>query len=65
MARPKRISPRDARRAIERGDALLVCAYDDREKCEGLGVEGSVSFPELRERLGSLDKQRELIFFCA
>ena len=39
MAAPK-IGPRQTHEAVEAGDALLVCAYDDEEKCRDMLLEG-------------------------
>ncbi|MDX1632253.1 MAG: ArsR family transcriptional regulator [Thermoanaerobaculia bacterium] len=59
----ERIEVDRARRRVQSGEALLVCAYDDQEKCEDLALEGSISLDELRER--EVDDDRELIFYCA
>lgn len=65
MAHAARISARDARKAIRRNGALLVCAYDDQEKCDDVKLDGSISYPELERRLGEVDREQELIFYCA
>lgn len=65
MAEAPRLSPDRARRALAEEDALLVCAYDDQEKCEELSLDGSLTFPELRQRLDGIAKDRRLIFYCA
>lgn len=65
MAEAPRISPERARRAIAEDEALLVCAYDDREKCQEHQLDGSISLPELRERLDEIATDRRLIFYCA
>ena len=65
MTRAIRISGHDARRAVAENDALLICAYDDREKCGKLGVHGSLAFPDFQQELGGISRDRELIFFCA
>jgi hypothetical protein len=44
--------------------ALLVCAYDDEEKCAALKIPGSLLLRSLSSRLGSLPKDQEIIFYC-
>lgn len=63
---PKRIDVNEARKHIGGDDgALLVCAYNDTEKCRKIGIAESIPYPELKERLDSIPQSRELIFFCA
>lgn len=63
MADIARISVEEARRKVQAGQALLVCAYDDEEKCNKIRLEGAISLRDLEARRPS--KQQELIFFCA
>lgn len=58
----RRIPPDEARRRVEDG-ALLVCAYDDEEKCRQLALEGSISLAELQSM--AVDPDQEIIFYCA
>ena len=44
--------------------ALLVCAYDDEEKCRSMHIPGSVTLSQLNFRLESLPKDQELVFYC-
>ena len=62
----ERITPQEARRhlAADPG-ALLVCAYDDLEKCDKYHLEGSIRLADLKLRESSLPKNTELIFYCA
>ena len=60
-----RISPGEARQRVQRGQALLVCGYEDDSKCRSMGLEGAITVNELQRRLGSLPKGQELIFYCA
>lgn len=60
-----RITPEEARPKVQHGDALLVCAYDDQEKCRNLHLEGAMDMQELQEKLPELDKEQEIIFYCA
>jgi hypothetical protein len=58
-----RIDVEDARRAVEAGRALLVCAYPDETKCTSIRLAGSLTLSELAMR--DIPKDRELIFYCA
>jgi hypothetical protein len=63
MTAAKRIDAAAAWRSLQAGDALLVCAYEDSQKCARLGLKGAITLSQLRAR--SVEKDRELIFFCA
>ncbi len=65
MAEPIRISPEEARRKVTSGSALLVCAYEDDEKCKKLHLEGAIFLTELKPKLSALPKDQEIIFYCA
>ncbi|MFQ6078030.1 MAG: rhodanese-like domain-containing protein [Thermodesulfobacteriota bacterium] len=65
MAEPIRISPEEVRRKVTSGSALLVCAYDDDEKCKMLHLEGAISLTEFKCELSALPKDQEIIFYCA
>jgi len=65
MAEAERIRPDEAHEKVESGEAVLVCAYEDEQKCRSMRLEGSISLKELEERLGSVPKEREIIFYCA
>jgi hypothetical protein len=60
-----RISVQDARRDVTSGRALLVCAYEQEEKCQQVALEGSLSLTQFQQRAPSLPKEQEVIFFCA
>jgi hypothetical protein len=60
----ERISPERAHQALA-GGALLVCAYDDDEKCRQNLLEGALTLSELREREPSFPKSQPIIFYCA
>ena len=59
-----RINVQDARRRVEGGQAVLVCAYDDEQKCRDAGVAGAISHKQFQAQLSSVPKSREIIFFC-
>ena len=65
MTEPERVGPREAFEKLKGGAALLVCAYDDEEKFKAHRLEGAISLSELRSRLDSLPKDKEIIFYCA
>ena len=65
MADIERVSVEEARRRTKPGSSsLLVCAYDDEEKCNKIKLEGAISLAELRAKMASVPKDRELIFYC-
>lgn len=65
MAEPIRISPEEVRPKVTSGSALLVCAYEDDEKCKKLHLEGAIWLTEFKARLHSLPRDQEIIFYCA
>lgn len=65
MADVPRIGVPEARRKVEAGEALLICAYPEEAKCRSMRLEGSITLSELQSRLPSLPKNQELIFYCA
>lgn len=65
MAKAIRITPEEAYQKLQTGNALLVCAYDSEEQFRSLRLEGAISLAELREKLPSLSKEQEVVFYCA
>jgi hypothetical protein len=65
MAEPIRISPEEVRGKVTSGSALLVCAYEDDEKCKKVNLEGAIFLTEFRSKLPRLPKDQEFIFYCA
>lgn len=65
MAEPIRVSPEEVRQRVMSGSALLVCAYEDDEKCKRLHLEGAIWLTEFKARLRSLPRDQEIIFYCA
>lgn len=63
----ERISVTEARVRLtsSEADALVVCAYDDPEKCEKIRLAGALALHELKAMGTSLSTSRELIFYCA
>jgi rhodanese-related sulfurtransferase len=60
-----RIRPEEARRDLEAGEALLLCAYDDDAKFQQNRLDGAISLSEFRRRENSIPRDREIIFYCA
>jgi hypothetical protein len=52
-----------ARRDLSSGNALLVCAYDDPEKCQRYQLPEALSLPELQAQETNLPGDREIIFY--
>ncbi len=59
-----RINVRDAWPRVASGQALLVCAYDDEQKCKDANIVGAITHQQFRAQLGNLPKSREIIFLC-
>lgn len=60
-----KIDVKQARHDVEVSDALLVCAYDSKEKFEANHLQGAISLDELKSMEDELSQQRELVFYCA
>ncbi len=60
-----RISPEQARPKVLDGEALLVCAYEDPSSFRSMRLDGAISVQEFREKLSSLGKEKEIVFYCA
>ncbi len=65
MAESIRISPQEVRQKVTSGSALLVCAYEDEEKCKQLHLESAITLREFQSKLSALPKDQEIIFYCA
>ena len=58
-----RISVSEARERLKASPpALLVCAYDD-DRCRSIPIAGATTYPELNQRLASIPKEQEIIFY--
>jgi hypothetical protein len=61
-----RISVPEAKEHLKQSPpALLACAYDDEPKCASLPLPGALNLRELNERLTSMSKDQEIIFYCS
>ena len=62
----RRISPAEVWTRLQaQPPALLVCAYDDEEKCASMLIPGSLTFRALLSRLPSIPKTQEIVFYCS
>ena len=43
--------------------AVLICAYDDEEKCRSIRIPGSITLRELNEQLPSFGRDKILVFY--
>ncbi len=65
MGKVSRIPATETRRKAKAGEALLVCAYEDRTKCDALHLEGALSLQEFLGRRDEIPKTQEVVFYCA
>jgi hypothetical protein len=63
MTEPVRILPEEARKKLLSNKAILVCAYEEEEKCRKMHLEGAISLRTFKERAPSLSKEQEIIFY--
>ena len=61
----RRIDPQQARRDVNSGNALLVCAYDEAEKSQKYRLTKALLLGDLQAQEANLAKDREIIFYCA
>ena len=60
-----RISPQETYRQVSSGQAILVCAYADEERCNTMMLQGAISLKEFESRLPNIKKDQPIIFYCA
>ena len=61
----ERVSAGEARRRVAEGRAVLVCAYEDEDKCRRLKLDGAHTLRELEAGMATLPRSQEIIFYCA
>lgn len=60
-----RVAPSWVRERQRGGDPpVLVCAYDDEEKCRSIRIPGSISLGEFNEQLPAFGPDKEIVFYC-
>ena len=66
MVEFKRVTPQDVRPRMREPDGpLLICAYEDEDKCRSVRLDGALTLKEFQHRLPTIRKDRELVFYCA
>jgi rhodanese-related sulfurtransferase len=65
MQEVERVSPQEVRPSVQSGEALLVCAYEDEDKCRKMDLEGAITLKEFQSRSPDLPKDKEIVFYCA
>jgi hypothetical protein len=65
MKKAIRITADEALQRIEMEGAVLVCAYDDDQRCAEMGIDNALSLRELEQMESALDESRTIIFYCA
>ncbi len=61
----RRIEPGDARGKVISKEALLVCGYEGEEKFRTYRLEGAMPLEDFWAKLPSMNKNQEIIFYCA
>ena len=65
MSSKEHLSPAEVAKMQQAGeDVVVVCAYDDVENHERIGIPGSVSFPDFQKKLSDLPKAEKIVFYC-
>lgn len=59
-----RVDPEDVYDKVQKGEALLVCAYEDN-RWKTVNLKGSIPVSQLAEALKTRDKDVEIVFYCA
>lgn len=59
------INVAQARNDVQVADALLVCAYEEEDKCKDYQLEDSITLQEFNSKKDGLSEDREIIFYCA
>jgi hypothetical protein len=65
MAQAERIEVAEARRRVQAGQALLVCAYESEDTCSRMRLQGSLTLSQVNHSLGTIPRYSEIIFYCA
>jgi hypothetical protein len=60
----ERIRPQEAKRLVEQGHALLVCAYED-QRCRDILLENAILRSEFESKLPAPARNQTIIFYCA
>jgi hypothetical protein len=60
----ERISPEQTRSKILAEEAILVCSYNDN-RCKNILLKGALLKSMFKQKLPSLPKNKEIIFYCS
>lgn len=63
MSSPRRIGVEKAHDLLESGEARLICAYEDEEKCNRLKLPWATPLSEFQLDASSLSKDQSVIFY--
>jgi hypothetical protein len=63
MAAPRRVSAQEVHSMLQRGQALLVCAYESDAKFRDTALDGAISFSDFEKRKPSLSRDAEIVFY--
>ena len=64
MTMPRRISADEARKDVVDGRATLVSAYP-RKTYDNWHLDGAIPLEDFQAAAPTMEKERELIFYCA
>jgi 3-mercaptopyruvate sulfurtransferase SseA len=59
------ISASEAHQHTADSSALLVCAYESDQKFHNVHLEGAIALSEFQTQLSTIDRDKEIIFYCA
>ena len=65
MVEPVRISSQDTYKKVKAGEAIFVCGYEDDAKFKTFRLEMAISLSEFINKLATLSKDQEIVFYCA
>jgi hypothetical protein len=65
MSEVNLVAASEAYSRAKSGSALLVCAYESDEKFRNVHLEGALSLDEFKSKLDTIDRGKEIIFYCA
>ena len=64
MSEVERITTEMAREKVTSGNALFVCAYESDEKFAQYHLGGAISLSDFKNKVETLSKDQEIIFYC-
>jgi hypothetical protein len=65
MSEVNRVTASSIKAGVESGSTLLICAYDDDAKFKSFHLEGAIPLSEFKVRLALLEKDAQIVFYCA